>query len=46
MAISPDAGKPVPKEILVDLTRLERKYYERRFGRLSGNRKYEKHTTI
>src|SRR3974390_1930007 len=30
MAISPLAGKPAPKKILVDLTRLEREYYERR----------------
>jgi phosphoglucomutase len=28
--ISPLAGKPAPKEILVDLARLEREYYERR----------------
>jgi len=30
MAISPLAGKPAPKEMLVDLARLERDYYERR----------------
>ena len=30
MAISPLAGKPAPKEVLVDLVRLEREYYERR----------------
>ncbi len=30
MAISPLAGKPAPKEMLVDLSRLEREYYERR----------------
>jgi len=30
MAISPLAGKPAPKEILVDLARLERDYYERK----------------
>jgi phosphoglucomutase len=30
MAISPLAGKPAPKEMLVDLTRLERAYFERR----------------
>src|SRR5438874_2987297 len=30
MAISPLAGKPAPKELLVDLGRLEREYYERR----------------
>ena len=30
MLISPLAGKPAPKELLVDLTRLEREYYERR----------------
>jgi phosphoglucomutase len=28
--ISPLAGKPAPKELLVDLTRLEREYYERK----------------
>jgi phosphoglucomutase len=30
MAISPLAGKPAPKELLVDLVRLEREYYDRR----------------
>src|SRR6188472_4072930 len=30
MAISPLAGKPAPKELLIDLSRLEREYYERR----------------
>jgi phosphoglucomutase len=30
MAISPLAGKPAPAEILVDLARLEKDYYERR----------------
>ena len=30
MTISPLAGKPAPKEILVDLARLEREYFERR----------------
>ena len=30
MAISPLAGKPAPKEVLVDLAKLERLYYERR----------------
>ena len=30
MAISPLADKPAPKELLVDLTRLEQEYYERR----------------
>ncbi len=30
MAISPLAGKPAPKEMLVDLVRLEREYFERR----------------
>ena len=30
MAISPLAGKPAPKRMLVDVARLERKYYERR----------------
>jgi phosphoglucomutase len=30
MAISPLAGQPAPKEMLVDLTRLEREYFERR----------------
>jgi phosphoglucomutase len=29
MAISPLAGKPAPKSMLVDLTRLERDYYDR-----------------
>src|ERR1700737_2996293 len=29
MAISPLAGKPAPKELLVDLARLEREYLER-----------------
>jgi phosphoglucomutase len=30
VAISPLAGKPAPKELLVDLTRLEKGYYENR----------------
>jgi phosphoglucomutase len=30
MAISPLAGQPAPREMLVDLTRLEREYFERR----------------
>jgi phosphoglucomutase len=30
MALSPLAGKPAPKDLLVDLGRLEREYYERR----------------
>lgn len=30
MPISPLAGKPAPREMLVDLTRLERDYYQRR----------------
>ena len=30
MPISPLAGKPAPKKLLVDLTRLEQEYYERR----------------
>ncbi|SDY08886.1 phosphoglucomutase (alpha-D-glucose-1,6-bisphosphate-dependent) [Nitrosomonas sp. Nm33] len=30
MTISPAAGKPATKEILIDLARLEREYYERR----------------
>jgi phosphoglucomutase len=30
MAISPLAGKPAPKELLVDVARLERAYFERR----------------
>ena len=30
MAISPLAGKPAPKNILVDLAKLEREYYERK----------------
>jgi phosphoglucomutase len=29
MALSPLAGKPAPKEMLVDLAKLEREYYER-----------------
>ena len=29
-AISPLAGKPAPKELLVDLARLEKEYFERR----------------
>jgi phosphoglucomutase len=29
MAISPLAGKPAPKELLIDVARLERDYYER-----------------
>jgi phosphoglucomutase len=28
MTISPLAGKPAPKEMLVDLSRLEREYFE------------------
>jgi hypothetical protein len=32
MAISPYAGKPAPREMLVDLTQLERAYYERRLN--------------
>ncbi|HKC43876.1 MAG TPA: phosphoglucomutase (alpha-D-glucose-1,6-bisphosphate-dependent) [Burkholderiales bacterium] len=30
MAISPLAGKPAPKELLVDVARLEREYFERK----------------
>src|SRR6476660_7733102 len=30
MAISPLAGKPAPKELLIDVARLEREYFERR----------------
>src|SRR5262245_11736754 len=30
MPVSPLAGKPAPKELLVDLAKLERAYYERR----------------
>ena len=30
MTLSPYAGKPAPRELLVDLARLERDYYERR----------------
>ncbi|MFY9656821.1 MAG: phosphoglucomutase (alpha-D-glucose-1,6-bisphosphate-dependent) [Methylocystis sp.] len=30
MTLSPLAGKPAPKELLVDLARLEREYFERR----------------
>ena len=29
MTISPLAGKPAPKDMLVDLARLEREYFER-----------------
>ena len=30
MTISPLAGKPAPKEMLIDVARLEREYFERR----------------
>ena len=30
VAISPLAGRPAPRELLVDVTHLEREYYERR----------------
>ena len=30
MPISPLAGKPAPKELLIDPSRLEREYYQRR----------------
>jgi phosphoglucomutase len=30
MAVSPLAGKPAPKELLIDVARLEREYFERR----------------
>ena len=30
MSISPLAGKPAPKELLVDPARLERDYFERK----------------
>jgi phosphoglucomutase len=30
MPISPLAGKPAPKDMLIDLARLEREYFERR----------------
>jgi phosphoglucomutase len=30
MAISPLAGKPAPKDLLIDVTKLEREYFERR----------------
>ena len=30
MTLSPLAGKPAPKEMLVDLARLEQEYFERR----------------
>src|SRR5262249_40089381 len=30
MAISPLAGKPAPKELLIDVARLDREYFERR----------------
>src|SRR4051794_35411167 len=29
MAVSPLAGKPAPKELLIDVARLEREYHER-----------------
>jgi phosphoglucomutase len=29
MTISPLAGKPAPKELLIDLSRLEREYFDR-----------------
>src|SRR5215471_6173487 len=37
MALSPLAGKPAPKEMLVDLTRLEREYYEHQFDPADPN---------
>src|ERR1043166_5090595 len=30
MSLSPLAGKPAPRELLVDLSKLEREYYQRR----------------
>src|SRR5205085_3907586 len=30
MALSPLAGKPAPKDLLIDVARLEREYYERK----------------
>jgi phosphoglucomutase len=30
MAISPLAGKPAPRELLIDVARLEREYYKRK----------------
>ena len=30
MTISPLAGKPAPKEMLIDVARLEKEYFERR----------------
>src|SRR5215212_3315331 len=30
MALSPLAGKPAPKDLLIDVNRLEREYYERK----------------
>ena len=32
MAIHPLAGKPAPAELLIDVSKLERAYYERRPG--------------
>jgi hypothetical protein len=37
-AISPLAGKPVPKNMLVDIARLERNYYGGRHDNLSCDR--------
>src|ERR1700751_3637812 len=36
-SISPLAGKPAPREMLVDLARLEREYFERRPDTLDPN---------
>src|SRR5581483_5512345 len=30
MAVSPQAGKPVPTELLIDVAKLEREYHQRR----------------
>jgi len=32
VGISPVAGHPAPKEMLVDVARIEREYFEREFG--------------
>ena len=37
MTISPLAGKPAPKEMLIDPARLEREYFERRPGLTDAN---------
>jgi len=37
MEISALAGKPAPRNLLVDLALLEREYYERRYSCLHGH---------